>query len=402
MILSLLIFTAYLIVSIAIKYPVSAWQVNWGIGVWPQRALALLFLLWGLRKLQKNISQIAYYLIIISPSIWGLWLSRPKETLVLAIMWRIMTSRNRYKIFLIIGLVLFSIKVSDAPLIGAMKINKAQAEVVGRFTAESRLSDRVIVPLWFERLGNNKLAVLGKNIWKETTAVVDLESIFFQEFHPLSRKSLPIFFWPTICLLPLGLTAVFKSKNKKIIPWLMVGVVYFWLKNDDYFVRYSWLLVGLAIILGQGWEKIKKLNLKIAWILVFLIAYGLQAFWFDVSKMVDFWLDNRPIAYRWIFSHIKNTDNTAITTLIGDSRAFCRYYLKESCRQLSFGISQENNRPYQIGFLGEFIGADFNNIFPENFKENLAAKGLELSDSLKLRDSIAYKYSDYLVIVKRK
>lgn len=136
-----------------------------------------------------------------------------------------------------------------------------------------------------------------------------------------------------------------------------------------------------------------------------LIVYGWTSHLFDFSKRPDFWLDNRPLVYRNLYLKIgdRTGNNVYVTDLIGDSKRYCQYYLGGRCDKFVFGIGggrEFQKGDWQIGFMGEFVGRDFNNKFDNQSKMKLAELGWRVTDGFKIRDSVAYGYGDEIIMAQ--
>ena len=93
--------------------------------------------------------------------------------------------------------------------------------------------------------------------------------------------------------------------------------------------------------------------------------------------------------------------------MIGDSKKYCQYYWEDRClsEKIDFsGFDLKEKNPeagLYAGFIGEYLGSDYNNNFGDNWSEKIENKGLKIIKTMKLNDSIAFKYGDYLVIAKK-
>jgi len=131
--------------------------------------------------------------------------------------------------------------------------------------------------------------------------------------------------------------------------------------------------------------------------------------YFDLNKRPDFWLDNRPYFYDFIFKSIKLRDidsfeHIYVTGLVGNSQKYCQYYLGDDCTNKfvfdSFDLEniKPNKNTIYGGFVGEFVGSDFKNNIKDDWKTLIEHKGFSKLEILRLRDTIAYKYGNEVII----
>lgn len=387
-----LVVLTWIYVWALVDYPPSLAQIGLGVNLWVLRLSAGVILIGSVILSLEKLGKISSLLILISPLTWGLIMMRPVEAILMALFLVLIVKQKGW---LILGLLMI-LTLSNwgkTNIYSSLNMKSASEIAIRRITDEDSLSQKVELPLILRRLANNKLTMMGVSAWKEVVLQLDLESIFFQEMNPLLRKTLPIFFWPAIILLPFGLYKL----GKRTLLILFFGWVYFLITPGDYFIRYSWLLVGLAIMLG--------LNKKIKWLVVVLIAYGFVSYVYDFGKRPDFWLDNRPLVYKNIYSRMGSRIDSKvyITDLIGDSKKYCRYYLGNRCNNFIFGIDNKRElkkSDWQIGFMGEFVGPEFNNAFNDESKVKLEKIGWKIINIFRVRDSVAYRYGDEIIFAQ--
>jgi hypothetical protein len=385
---------------ILIDYPPSSSQIGLGLNPWLVRLLAMMAVGGATIFWLARFGKIAVFLTLVSPLTWGLIMTRPVEAWLMAAVIGLVANR---KMWLICGLLVVLALTSwgKTNISSNFEIKQVSEKTIKRITDEDGLTEKVELPMTLRRLANNKLTTIGTNVWKEVVRPVDLESLFFQEINPLSRKSLPIFFWPTILLLPFGLYAV----RKKEVVILLAGYLYFLITSGDDYIRYSWMLVGLVVTLSYGWRVLVGINKVAGYFVLGLIGYGFISFSYDFSKRSDYWLDNRPLLYRNIYHLVADSagDKVVITDLIGNSRKYCDYFLGDKCDGLTFGIdnkAEPKSGDWQIGFIGEFAGTEFNNKFDETAKKKIEESGWKIVGGFKIRDSVAYRYGDEVILAK--
>ena len=116
-------------------------------------------------------------------------------------------------------------------------------------------------------------------------------------------------------------------------------------------------------------------------------------FWFENLKKIDY----------------SKYQRIQVTTMIGEAKAYCYFYLGDECNQdkyvfSGFDLSKEPpvcNSIY-AGFAGEFTGPDFKNNIPENWKQLTEDKGYEFIANEKLLDNIADKYGNNIGLAIKK
>jgi hypothetical protein len=362
------------------------------------------------------------FVIMTSPVVMGLWLTRPFETFKFAVIMLgiyLMLKSKRIILFMII-LTLFIVgfnyfQNSDkANIYNLVNGKELTRQTVEKFLKEDDVVDRVRLPLIFRRVAYNKISMLIRNVAKESISFWNLEEYFYQEFPPNSKKSLVIFFWPLIIPFVAGIYII--ANNKKSMLLKLVSVMLF-LSYINYIFSSSTenyrliLAVPLvSIIISFGLEKLWKIK----WIgiaIVFLWIYGWQLFNYDFKKRPDFWLDNRPLVYKFIYENLDDIENNQpviITDIAGNAEMYCKFYLKERCsNNITFGSfnlkeKASNSGTIYAGFQGEYLGPDLNNKFSENSQEIIISNGFEEIGATKLRDSIAYRYGELLFIGKKK
>lgn len=304
-----------------------------------------------------------------------------------------------------------------------ISLKDAQIEATNRFSKEDSLTEKIKIPLLLRRVSYNKYFIEYKILMSEVLGFFDIESVFFQEVHPMEQKSVVLFFWPELFLFMLGLYWVavknfkFKKNNKFIWLFLTIAFVNFIFSSGAAYRRLFVILLPISLVLAIAFERLKffiKKNFvlsKISAILfIVLICYGFGTNLYDFSKRPDYWLDNRPLAYDFIFKNIKklsfrNYKKIHITSIIGNSKQYCKYYLRDCDNFIfeSFDLKnfQPDNNSLFAGFAGEFIGSDFKNNISVNWENQIKGKGLMIVASKNLRDTIAYKFGNDIVIAQK-
>lgn len=375
----------------------------------------------------KIIGLISCLIVFLSPTFYILWLSYPfdclKILLLLFIVFLFFINRKVfYKWILIVGvlfiiLFLFLITKERSSFVYKLGLKDASLEVQQRFSAEDSLIDPVKVPLKLKRTVYNKYFISYKELINEVIPFFDVESLFFQEVHPLEQKSVIIFVWPEIFLLIGGIYILIKSKNKKnnlfIVIMLIFSLINFLFTPFAVFRKFELILFPLSLIMALSVLNIYKTKIIfrkiVGYIVILFCLYGISANYSDLNKRPEFWLDNRPYFYDFVFKSIKkrNLDNFEkiyISSLIGNTKEYCDFYL-ENCNENkfifnSFDLSNNSGKEKSIyaGFVGEFVGSDFKNNINSEWKTIIEHKGLSKIGTKELRDTIAYKYGNIIIV----
>jgi hypothetical protein len=374
----------------------------------------------------KTIALISCLIIFLSPTFYVLWLSFPIDCLkifLLLFLIYILSNfkKNFYKLILTLGslfLILFSFSTTTerSSFIHKIGLKDAKVEVQERFAAEDSLTDPVKVPLKLKRVVYNKYYIEYKELINEVIPFFDMESLFFQEIHPLEQKSVVVFVWPQIFLLIVGVYFLFKLKNKKInsmvIVTLFLSLVNFLFDPFIVFRKFELILFPLSLIMSFAVFNIYKTKIffgkVIGFIIIFLCLYGISANHFDLNKRPDYWLNNRPYFYEFVFNSIKKRDldkfeKIYVTSLVGNTEKYCKFYLGNCGDKFvfnSFDLKEIRPEKYSIyaGFAGEFIGSDFKNDINKDWLTLIKDKGFTEIETKNIRDTIAYKFGNDVVI----
>ncbi len=289
---------------------------------------------------------------------------------------------------------------------------EAKQEVTIRISNEDMLGERVFFPLLFRRVGYNKFFITYKYVWVEILKFLDVETIFFQEIHPMGQKSMILFFWPSLLLLGWGLIYAKKDTRVNVDGKLfIVSWLYYVFSIGQPFLRFMLVLVPISIVIASGIDSLIKLNkkhMRLAGIFLGIcitgIGYGVFKNYDDLIIRRDFWFDNRPVAYQFLYENIKKVDKSRydtayVTTLIGDAKGYCWFYLGNECDKFKFDNfnlmeTRGKTRALYAGIGGEFVGPDPKNIVAFDFDKS----GIKILETQKTWDTIAYRYGDYLVI----
>lgn len=403
--------------------------------LWLVRIFSLVVLLVALyfwhkiitRLVGKEISLISSLIILLSPTFYVLWLTCPIDCFkILGVLFLIYVCGKRKmnwgKIVLILGsifLILFSLLTTPqrSSFVNRISLKNSAVESQNRFIAEDSLTNPIKIPLTIKRMVYNKYFIVYKEVIGEVIPFLDMESLFFQEVHPLEQKSIVIFVWPEIFLLIGGVFVLIKLKNKKINHliniMLFFSFVNFLLTPFGVFRKFELILFPLALVMALAVVKIYKTKIlfgKIFGNIVTLFClYGIMANYVDLNKRPDFWLDNRPYFYEFIFKSIEEKDISKfekiyVSSLVGNSEKYCRYYFR-NCDKNKFVFNSfdlEKTRPEKntiyAGFVGEFVGSDPKNMINSDWLTLIKDKGFTELEIKNIRDNIAYKFGNEVIV----
>lgn len=304
-------------------------------------------------------------------------------------------------------------------------LKDTRMEVTTRITNEDSLLTKISLPLWWRRIAYNKYFFVYKNVVGEILPFFDLESIFFQEVHPLDQKSIVMFYWIEVYLLIYGIYYLVKKNNKLINRFIVGLILVSWLdfvfSEGVVYLRLIYIIFPFSMVIANGMEYLRVLAKKqyllarITYPIVLLIIfYGILVNYFDLTVRSQKWFDNRPLAFQFWFSQLEKVDinkidRIQISSLVGDSKAYCLFYLGKTCNQdkfvfKSFDLSVEIlvvNSVY-AGFAGEFTGPRFKNDIDPNWVKLTQDKKFDFIGAESLYDTIAFKYgNDIGLAIKR-
>ncbi|MBU3956786.1 hypothetical protein KKI19_00695 [Patescibacteria group bacterium] len=336
-------------------------------------------------------------------------------------------------LFLIIPIIknpLFKKSLTQSAPFNAVNPTQVGQQITERFTQEDGLQVRVIFPLLFRRMGYNKIFFAYRNFTKEVLNFFDLETLFFQEVHPMQQKSEVTFYWPEIFVFLVGIFWFIKSgfgkKQKNLLFLIFLSFIFhLFTQNDTFAGRYALTLFTLAIVIGIGFKQMPR---GLSLIILPLIIWAIYINTYDILKRPLFWYDNRPYVYAQGIKAIKMIEtesvsykNIYLTSLVGNPKIYYFYYfspqpelfLKDplfiedkgkivyfNSFDLVSNLPQKNS--LYFGFLGEFIGPNSLNEFSEQDINKIEPIGLKIEKVWKLDNTIAFRYSDYFVLASLK
>lgn len=411
--LAWIILTAsWLFCGLKVDYPPSVDQISrWDfLNFDLLRILSFLILIIGLSLIYRQLGKIKKIwltVMLTSPLLlWSIFLE-PINCIKLLIV-GIGINLGKYgKILSIVILIVVNILISGEKtgLLRALDTKNLDLNINEKFFHEDMIEDGIHFPLIMRRIADNKITYLGRNVAKEFLSYWNLERWFFQEVAPDSQKGLPMLFWPAMILMLVGLY-YYKNFSNLVSFLFLVGYIDFLFNPKNDINRWVMTLPFLSSIVSYGLYLIRK-KLVFLFPLLFLFFYGWQSFLFDFSIRPDYWLDNRPILYKHVFSTLptESYTNFVVTDFYGVAKKYCLYFIKEQCDS-RFLFGSFNKGPFEadkiyIGFEGEFLGPDYSDNFNDDSLEKIKAMNFEVLDSVKMRDKIAYKYGQLLIIAKK-
>jgi len=393
---------------------ISLWVLrflSWGV-----LGLALYFWFGMVRShFDKKIAKLSVLFVAISPLIFILGLVYPLiciKLLVFSIGVRLFCKNNWFFAVLALVLMVFNWQVlgNKASIFFKLNLKDAQTEVTHRISSEDALKESITMPLWWRRITYNKFFFSYKQIVAEVLPFFDFETIFFAEINPLSQKSIVIFYWPEIYLFVLGIYFLYNFKNQKINKFVLTTILWCWIdfvfSEGSVFKRLVLVVFPLSLVISVGYYNLFMTNSLLSKILFYLVSvfllFGVVNSFYDLSARREYWLDNRPIAFEFWYSELNKIDldkfeKVVVTSLIGDSKSFCYFYLGKICDERkfvfnSFDLTKEKvNKSIYAGFAGEFVGPDFKNNINDKWYQTST---IRIISKTTLRDIIANKYGN--------
>lgn len=405
-------------------------QTNNVWGLWGLRfcsfglILGVLFLWYKFldKKFGIKSAMLGMAVTVIIPTLFVSWLTSPFLCLRLFVATSVLFLVTRKKKvsgvdFLIVLVAVFLIGLAGygfkASIFHKLSFSDAQKEVTEWISTEDSLIRKIDLPLLWRRISYNKIFFEYKVLINEIVKFLDLEAIFFQEIHPEGQKSIVLFFWPEVFFFLFGLwmykTLEIEQKRLFVLLWASAFVGFLFTEGAAY-EKFILVIFPVAATLAIGMAGLEKR--KVVWApLFFLTFYGWITIVSDMGKRPDFWLDNRPLAYRYFFENLavnnfSDYDQIYVTTMVGNPRLYCGFYLG-NCKNFvyesfSFKEKRPEGRVVYAGFAGEFVGSDLNNLIASNWRERIVGLGFDMVDSISLRDTIAYRFGNDLVVAYKK
>jgi len=430
------------ILAIVINYPPTEEQlkillfldINGNFSLWLLRFLSLILLGLVLRVWQKAISEKIFkwslVMLLISPTFFVLWYLFPlmllKVFLVMSVIYLIIGNKfNRYLLvlFLILGIVGYNrlILNNRAAVFNKLSFRDAQNEVTTRFVTEDSLKSKIELPLWWRRIAYNKIFFVYKQVTAEVLPFFDLETLFFQEVTPVGQKSIVMWYWPEMYVLIFGIYFWLKRKDKKlnrnILLMFLVAITDFVFSEGASYRRLFLIMWPTSIIMAIAWEEMiilsKKKYILASWCLGVVGVLLISAFGFnfyDLKVREEYWFDNRPLVFQFWYKNLSKIDlnnyqKIYISSLVGDPKAYCNFYLGKVCEDKkwifkNFNLAEDkiNNKTIYAGFAGEFVGPKFKNDVSSDWQKQVELRGISFLAVRNLRDTIANQYGNEVAV----
>ncbi|EKD55992.1 MAG: hypothetical protein ACD_58C00321G0001 [uncultured bacterium] len=373
--------------------------------------------------LSFNSSVTSIVLLTMSPAIWVLCWSYPLMVVKLVVVLCFVTFlKTKWWIVLLVlpGLGFYNVCFlkQNPAILSKITMSDARNEVNNRFMSEDTLRIKMELPLVWRRVGYNKLFITYRQVLAEVLPFFDLETLYFQEVHPMEQKSVVLFYWPEIFILIFGIyfwvTSKLKNEaNNILLALLVISFTDFLFSNTVLYQRFMLMLIPLSLLMAYGLERILVVNRYVGAAVGVVLLYATYVNSYDISNRADFWLDNRPLVYQYWYEGIKplgveNFEKINVSTLIGSSQNYCWFYLGDICKTdkfvfNSFNLSTGNiDSGLYAGFTGEFVGPKFKNDFSSDWETQLPARELTLISKENIRDTVAYKYGNDIGLVVKK
>ncbi len=359
----------------------------------------------------KNIGWYSVVTLVISPLMLVLVLVYPLICLKILIFTLFLYKGLDNKFYLVVLgliLILFNVNIlgNNPAIFNKIDLQDAQLEVTKRISSEDSVRNSIYLPLTVRRATYNKIFISYKQIVGEILPFFDFESIFFAEINPLEQKSIVIFYWPEILLFVLGLYFLVNLNNKKLNNSLLIMIGLAWIdfvfSEGAVFKRLVLVTIPISVIISLGLYNLYLGAKKISLVMIIFILFGWINSIYDLSVRGDYWLDNRPLAFEFWYKEIgkldlNKFDKIQISSLVGDAKPYCYFYLGKVCDNKkfefnSFNLSKEKEKGVlYAGFAGEFVGDKFKNDIDSNWDKNPI---VNIIAKKTLRDTIAYKYGN--------
>lgn len=441
-ILILVVVIVQLLVALAINYPPTKEQLGillfLGLGgniyLWLLRLLSLIVLgiiliIWR-KTVGREIFKWSLIMLIISPTFFVLWYLFPLFLIKVLIVVCIFYVFNKQRInwwwlilLLMLGIVVYNrfILENKAAFFDKLSLKDAQNEVTERFIAEDSLKSKIELPLWWRRVAYNKYFFVYKKELAEILPFFDLESLFFQEISPIGQKSIVMWYWPEMYIFIFGIYFWLNKRdrklNKNIFIMFLIALTDFVFSEGASYRRLLLVMWPMSLIMAIAWQKmiilgqnkyvLAKLSLRIVCILL-IFAFGFN--FYDLRVREEYWFDNRPLAFQFWYQNIskvslENYQKIYISSLLGDSKAYCNFYFGKICSDKKWNFNNFNlfenkieDKAIYAGFAGEFVGPKFKNDIDADWQNKPELKSLKFLSIKNLSDTIANQYGNEVAV----
>jgi hypothetical protein len=398
------------------------------------RLLTLVILLGSIRTLSGRVEEIYHggvgvlsaLLVIISPLFFCWWYLYPISAIkfVLAFYPFVLFKKHKklgFLISLVVILCLSLLESNDkAAIFHKFSVSDAAKLTTERFSREDSLADKLTFPLELRRVGYNKVFMIYRQVLGEFIPFFDLETLFFQEVSPTEQKSVVIFYWPEVFLFVWGIYAMTRKKcignSDYVLALLLLSFVNYLCTSKQIYLRMGLLIFPIAVIMALGIKKLLVLVKRSVFlarvcffVIIILVGNGILSNVNDVAIRPDFWFDNRPLVYDFMFKNIQtlNSKKIMVTSKLEGASEYCRYYFGDCTKSFDLsGFDLKNkmadNGTVYAGFVGEFVGSDYGNNMEGNWRNIIISKGLTIVAEKEIRDSVAYGYGNHIVVTIKK
>lgn len=406
---------------INLGYPPTDQQINLGINslaiLWLSRFAGLLLMIIAFWMWRTKIVGEKWVLLIIwmSPVTMVLWMGYPLEILkifLIVLLIEVVKTNKKFLIVFILGLLsiyfINKLTYGQSQFISNLSYKDAINEVNDRFAKEGYLKNTIYFPNSLERLAYNKYYLILRREINLATSFWDVESWFFQEVHPLEQKSIVLFFWPMAFLFLLGLKDA-KKLDGSVWVVLLLSWANYCLTDSAVFNKFSMVILWIAPIIILGVKNLihrrDLLSRVVLAGLTIFVIYGYVSNRVDMTIRPLYWLDNRPWVYKMIFTKTLK-DKLITSSIIGKSDKYCKFFRNDcdiNVRFENFYLTTEKPEDGYIyaGFVGEYLGRSETNEFPSDWRSMFRNINMKVLDEFSVRDSIANKYGNYVVIAKK-
>ncbi len=428
----LLLVLCEFIFQFILNYPPTIQQLDIGIhsqiGLWAVRlgSLALILATTYIfsRYIPEKLRKFFWIILFASPTISLLWMSYPYDAFKLFLIstpFLFLKRGRRLSIFfiasavivLLVNLTLFK---ENPTILKAASIQTAQEEINHRFLVENGINPHIEVFYPIRKMAYNKYFVMMKNTANESLTFFNFESLFFKEVTPIDQKGTVLFFWPEILLFAVGIWVClrrYSDTTKQVVILFVLSFLYFLTTNSSIDRRFALTVIPTAFVIACGIDYAKKsssLGLKsLVCVIIFITCYGWATNIFDRYTRHDYWFDNRPYAYQFLFNELakidyKNYKQIEVPDTLYAFEKYCTFYLTTCPPTVhkNYDLTKENIKSdiLYIGFLGNFISPNIESKFPEDYTSLLQKSGLEIIAQKHIHDNIANTYGQELLIVK--
>lgn len=197
----------------------------------------------------------------------------------------------------------------------------------------------------------------------------------------------------------------------------LVAITDFVFSEGASYRRLFLIMWPTSIIMAIAWEEMiilsKKKYILASWCLGVVGVLLISAFGFnfyDLKVREEYWFDNRPLVFQFWYKNLSKIDlnnyqKIYISSLVGDPKAYCNFYLGKVCEDKkwifkNFNLAEDkiNNKTIYAGFAGEFVGPKFKNDVSSDWQKQVELRGISFLAVRNLRDTIANQYGNEVAV----